>query len=64
MTLLDFTIVASFVSLTYIINLLVRVKLLEAQIKKLQTQVFVLNKWADTIDEFVDSHYIDLEIGG
>lgn len=64
MTLLDFTIVASFVSLTYIINLLVRVKLLEAQIKKLQTQVFVLNKWADTIDEFVDSHYVDLEIGG
>jgi hypothetical protein len=64
MTLLDFTIVASFVSLIYIINLLVRVKLLEAQIKKLQTQVFVLNKWADTIDDFVDSHYIDLEIGG
>ena len=64
MTLLDFTIVASFVSLTYIINLLVRVKLLEAQIKKLQTQVFVLNKWADTIEEFVDSHYVDLEIGG
>lgn len=64
MTLLDFTIVASFVSLIYIINLLVRVKLLEEQIKKLQTQVFVLNKWADTIDDFVDSHYIDLEIGG
>ena len=64
MTLLDFTIVASFVSLTYIINLLVRVKLLEAQIKKLETQVFILNKSADTIDDFVDSHYIDLEIGG
>ena len=64
MTLLDFTIVASFVSLIYIINLLVRVRILEAQIKKLETQVFVLNKWADTIDDFVDSHYIDLEIGG
>lgn len=64
MTLLDFTIVASFVSLTYIINLLVRVRILEAQIKKLETQVFILNKWADTIDDFVDSHYVDLEIGG
>jgi len=64
MTLLDFTIVAAFVSLAYIISLLVRIKILESQIKKLQTQVFVLNKWADTIDDFVDSHYVDLEIGG
>jgi hypothetical protein len=64
MTLLDFTIVAAFVSLAYIISLLVRIKILESQIKKLQTQVFVLNKWADTIDDFVESHYIDLEIGG
>ena len=64
MTLLDFTIVAAFVSLAYIISLLVRFQILESQIKKLQTQVFVLNKWADTIDDFVESHYIDLEIGG